>query len=120
MAVAQGHVAGGKNASAAPGKTARRDLVVADRAVADSHRALIVQAASKSRRRSTPITSTTGRAGRIACNGAVDNEHRSIVADPGTITGSIGVITGKLVVRDLLQRLGVGLDTVRTNANADP
>jgi protease-4 len=43
----------------------------------------------------------------------------AIVANPGTITGSIGVITGKLVVRDLLQRLGVGLDTVRTNANAD-
>jgi len=29
------------------------------------------------------------------------------------------VITGKLVVRDLKGRLGVGSDTVRTNANAD-
>ena len=43
----------------------------------------------------------------------------AIVANPGTITGSIGVITGKLVVRDLLERLGVASDTVRTNANAD-
>lgn len=43
----------------------------------------------------------------------------AIVANPATITGSIGVITGKLVVRDLLARLGVGSDTVRTNANAD-
>lgn len=43
----------------------------------------------------------------------------AIVASPATITGSIGVITGKLVIRDLLERLGVGLDSVRTHANAD-
>jgi protease-4 len=43
----------------------------------------------------------------------------AIVANPGTITGSIGVITGKLVARDLKERLGVGSDAVRTNANAD-
>ncbi|MBV8964785.1 MAG: signal peptide peptidase SppA, partial [Mycobacteriaceae bacterium] len=43
----------------------------------------------------------------------------SIVANPGTITGSIGVVTGKLIARGLKDRLGVGSDTVRTNANAD-
>jgi protease IV len=43
----------------------------------------------------------------------------AIVANPGTITGSIGVMTGKLVARDLKDRLGVGSDAVRTNANAD-
>ncbi len=43
----------------------------------------------------------------------------AIVASPATITGSIGVLTGKLVIRELLERLGVGLDTVRTNANAN-
>lgn len=43
----------------------------------------------------------------------------AIVANPATTTGSIGVITGKLVIRALLGRLGVGSDTVRTNANAD-
>jgi protease IV len=43
----------------------------------------------------------------------------AIVANPGTITGSIGVITGKLVARDLKERLGVGSDALRTNANAD-
>ena len=43
----------------------------------------------------------------------------AIVANPGTITGSIGVVTGKLVARDLKGRLGVGSDVVRTNANAD-
>ena len=42
-----------------------------------------------------------------------------IVANPGTITGSIGVVTGKLVARELRDRLGVGSDSVRTNTNAD-
>lgn len=43
----------------------------------------------------------------------------AIVASPGTVTGSIGVVTGKLVARELKDRLGVGSDAVRTNANAD-
>jgi protease-4 len=43
----------------------------------------------------------------------------AIVANPGTITGSIGVVTGKLVARELKERLGVGSDSVRTNSNAD-
>ena len=42
-----------------------------------------------------------------------------IVANPATITGSIGVVTGKLVARELKDRLGIGSDVVRTNANAD-
>ncbi len=42
-----------------------------------------------------------------------------IVANPGTITGSIGVVTGKLVARELRDRLGVGSDSLRTNINAD-
>lgn len=43
----------------------------------------------------------------------------AIVANPGTVTGSIGVVTGKLVARELKDRLGIGSDSVRTNANAD-
>jgi protease-4 len=43
----------------------------------------------------------------------------AIVANPGTITGSIGVVAGKLVAGDLKKRLGVGSGAVRTNANAD-
>ncbi|MCW1957615.1 MAG: signal peptide peptidase SppA [Mycobacterium sp.] len=43
----------------------------------------------------------------------------TIVANPGTVTGSIGVVTGKLVARGLKERLGVGSDSVRTNVNAD-
>jgi protease-4 len=42
-----------------------------------------------------------------------------IVANGGTITGSIGVFTGKFVARELKDKLGVGSDGVRTNANAD-
>jgi protease-4 len=42
-----------------------------------------------------------------------------IVANAGTITGSIGVVTGKLVTKGLKERLGVGSDAVRTNENAD-
>ena len=43
----------------------------------------------------------------------------TIVANPATVTGSIGVVTGKLVTRELKDRLGIGSDSVRTNANAD-
>ena len=43
----------------------------------------------------------------------------TIVANPGTVTGSIGVVTGKLVARELKERLGIGSDRVRTNSNAD-
>jgi protease IV len=59
--------------------------------------------------------------GAVAASGGyyVSMAADAIVANPGTITGSIGVITGKLVVRDLKGRLGVASDTVRTNANAD-
>jgi protease IV len=59
--------------------------------------------------------------GAVAASGGyyVSMAADAIVANAGTITGSIGVITGKLVVRDLKDRLGVGSDTVRTNANAD-
>jgi protease-4 len=41
-----------------------------------------------------------------------------IVAQPGTITGSIGVIMGKPVLRELLGRAGVRTDTVADNPNA--
>ena len=59
--------------------------------------------------------------GAVAASGGyyVSTGADAIVANPGTITGSIGVVTGKLVARDLKGRLGVGSDVVRTNANAD-
>lgn len=36
----------------------------------------------------------------------------SIVAEPGTITGSIGVVTGKFVLKGTLDKLGVGTGSV--------
>ncbi|MGW6277209.1 signal peptide peptidase SppA [Kribbella sp. NPDC055071] len=41
-----------------------------------------------------------------------------IVAQPGTITGSIGVLTGKGVVRDALSRIGISQQAVSEGANA--
>jgi protease-4 len=59
--------------------------------------------------------------GAVAASGGyyVAMAAEKIVANPGTITGSIGVVTGKLVARELKDRLGVGSDSVRTNTNAD-
>ena len=41
-----------------------------------------------------------------------------IVAEPATLTGSIGVLAGKLIIAGLLQKLGVSTDTVERGANA--
>jgi protease IV len=72
----------------------------------------------RARERGKPVVASMGA---VATSGGyyVSMGADAIVANPGTITGSIGVFTGKLVVRDLKDRLGVGSDTVRTNANAD-
>jgi protease IV len=72
----------------------------------------------KARERGKPVVASMGA---VAASGGyyVSMGTDAIVANPGTITGSIGVLTGKLVTRDLKERLGVGSDAVRTNANAD-
>src|SRR6202000_1729328 len=72
----------------------------------------------KARDRGKPVVASMGA---VAASGGyyVSTGSDAIVANPGTITGSIGVVTGKLVARDLKDRLGVGSDAVRTNANAD-
>jgi protease IV len=41
-----------------------------------------------------------------------------IVAEPATLTGSIGVLAGKLVVADLLKKVGVSTDAAQFGANA--
>jgi protease-4 len=41
-----------------------------------------------------------------------------IVAEPGTITGSIGVIMAKPVLRELMERAGVSTDSVAEGAHA--
>lgn len=70
------------------------------------------------RKSGTPVVASMGA---VAASGGyyVAMAADTIVADPGTITGSIGVITGKLVARGLKDRLGIGSDALRTNTNAD-
>lgn len=41
-----------------------------------------------------------------------------IVAQPGTITGSIGVVYGKFVVREVWKKLGVAWESLKSGANA--
>jgi len=41
-----------------------------------------------------------------------------IVAEPATLTGSIGVLAGKIVVSDLFQKLGMSTDSAQIGANA--
>ena len=66
----------------------------------------------------TPVVASMGA---VAASGGyyVSMAADHIVANAGTITGSIGVVTGKLVTKGLKERLGVGSDSVRTNENAD-
>ncbi|MBV9321571.1 MAG: signal peptide peptidase SppA, partial [Mycobacterium sp.] len=78
----------------------------------------IWRAVTKARQRGKPVVASMGA---VAASGGyyVSTAADAIVANPGTITGSIGVVAGKLVARDLKEKLGVGSDAVRTNANAD-
>ena len=43
----------------------------------------------------------------------------AIVAEPGTLTGSIGIYGGKFVVDGTLDKLGVATGTIRSGRNAD-
>ncbi|OBG81145.1 signal peptide peptidase SppA [Mycobacterium sp. E802] len=72
----------------------------------------------RARERGKPVVASMGA---VAASGGyyVSMAADEIVANPGTLTGSIGVITGKLVSRELKDKLGVGTDSLRTNANAD-
>ena len=72
----------------------------------------------RTRAAGTPVVASMGS---VAASGGyyIAMAAEAIVAEPGTVTGSIGVVTGKLVARELKDRLGVGSDAVRTNANAD-
>ncbi|GAA2572999.1 signal peptide peptidase SppA [Actinomadura fulvescens] len=58
--------------------------------------------------------------GNVAASGGyyVAMAADTIVAQPGTITGSIGVVVGKAVVNGLLDRVGVGLGTVAEGEHA--
>jgi protease-4 len=42
-----------------------------------------------------------------------------IVAEPGTLTGSIGIFAGKIVIDGTLDKVGVTTETVKSGQNAD-
>ncbi|GAT07797.1 signal peptide peptidase SppA [Mycolicibacterium novocastrense] len=73
---------------------------------------------NRARDKGKPVVASMGA---VAASGGyyVAMAADEIVANPGTITGSIGVMAGKMVARNLKDRIGVGSGTVRTNRNAD-
>ncbi|HEX2315012.1 MAG TPA: signal peptide peptidase SppA [Thermomonospora sp.] len=58
--------------------------------------------------------------GNVAASGGyyVAMAADTIVAQPGTVTGSIGVVVGKAVINGLLERIGVGMGSVADGAHA--
>lgn len=82
-------------------------------------------AASDAIRRESQLTSEAGipvvsTMGDVAGSGGyyVTLGSDAVVAQPGTLTGSIGVLTGKPVLGALLRRYGVTSDSVRTGDHA--
>lgn len=59
--------------------------------------------------------------GDVAASGGyfVSAAAEKIVAQPGTVTGSIGVVTGKFVLNELWDDIGVSWDGVRAGRNAE-
>ncbi len=65
----------------------------------------------------TPVVASMGD---VAASGGyfVAMGADAIVAQPGTLTGSIGVFSGKVVAAGLLERLGIGTDAVTAGRQA--
>jgi protease-4 len=72
----------------------------------------------RAREAGTPVVVSMGD---VAASGGyfIAMAADAIVAEPGTITGSIGVLAGKPVLNGLLHRAGISTDSVREGARAD-
>ena len=72
----------------------------------------------RTRQAGTPIVVSMGD---VAASGGyyISMAADEIVAQPGTITGSIGVLSGKPVTSSLLERMGITTDSVTVGAHAD-
>lgn len=59
--------------------------------------------------------------GNVAASGGyfVSMGADSIIASPGTLTGSIGVYSGKFVTREMWNKLGITWDEIKSGENAD-
>jgi protease-4 len=72
----------------------------------------------RAREAGTPVVVSMGD---VAASGGyfIAMAADAIVAQPGTVTGSIGVLAGKPVTTALLQRAGITTDSVTEGAHAD-
>lgn len=66
-------------------------------------------------------TPVLGSMGGVAASGGyyISMPCDSVLAEAGTITGSIGVLAGKQVIRDALGRIGVNVDSEAVGAQAE-
>jgi protease-4 len=77
----------------------------------------ILDAVRKAQKAGKPVVVSMG--GLAASGGYyISLSANRIVAEPGTITGSIGVLTGKVSIDKSLQLAGVGTDTIGVGKNA--
>ncbi|HTT76410.1 MAG TPA: signal peptide peptidase SppA [Candidatus Binataceae bacterium] len=79
---------------------------------------LVWRAVREAQKRGKPVVVSMGD---VAGSGGyyVAMSADAIVAEPGTITGSIGVVYAKLSVRDLLAQAGIAIDVAKTDPIAD-
>jgi protease IV len=77
----------------------------------------IWRAVAEARQKGKPVIVSMGE---VAGSGGyfVAAPANKIVAEPATLTGSIGVLAGKIVIGGLLKKLGIAVDGVATGANA--
>jgi protease-4 len=70
------------------------------------------------RRSGTPVIASMAT---VAASGGyyISMPCDAVVAEPGTITGSIGVVAGKQVIRDALRRVGVSVESEAVGAHAE-
>jgi protease-4 len=77
----------------------------------------ILDAVKKAQKAGKPVIVSMGN---VAASGGyyISLSADKIVAEPGTITGSIGVLTGKVTIGKSLGLIGVGVDQVGVGKNA--
>ena len=77
----------------------------------------ILDAVKKAQAKGIPVVVSMGS---VAASGGyyISTSANKIVAEPGTITGSIGVLTGKVSVGKSLGLIGVGAENVGVGKNA--
>jgi protease-4 len=76
----------------------------------------ILDAVKKAQAKGKPVVVSMGS---VAASGGyyISCSANEIVAEPGTITGSIGVLTGKVSFGGVLEKIGVGADEVSVGKN---